>query len=247
MSEQTPLGTVWSDIAAWYDGLLQAGSGPHETAIAALTTLLPESLRSSAVLDVACGQGLATRALAAAGARTVLGIDAAQSMIDLAREHTDENHAIRFRVDDAQTLSSCQDASFDGATCQLGLMDIADLDGALRSVRRVLKPGGWFVFVISHPAFLAPHAVTVPAPDGRQGRLVNRYFESEYWRSSNPAGIRGRAGSYHRPLSVYLNTLLAARLRLDVALEPQASQLLAEEQPVYQQVPIFFAARTIAT
>ena len=246
MSE-TPSDAVWSEIASWYDGLLTAGSGPHDTAVAALMALVPESLEAASLLDVACGQGLATRALARAGARVVLGVDAAQSMIELARERTDDELPVSWRVDDAVLLSSCQDASFDGVSCQLGLMDIGDLDGALRSIRRVLKPGGWFVFVISHPAFLAPHAVTAPGQDGREGRLVNRYFDSEFWRSSHPHGIRGRAGNYHRPLSVYLNNLIAAGLRLDEVLEPPASPLLAEQQPVYRHVPIFFAARAIAT
>jgi SAM-dependent methyltransferase len=126
-------------------------------------------------------------------------------------------------------------------------MDIGDLDAALRSIRRVLKPGGWFVFVISHPAFLAPHANTHIDADRRTHRLVNRYFDAEFRRSRNPHGVRGRAGSYHRPLSVYLNSLIAANLRSEEAREPRASRLLVEQQPVYQHVPIFFAARAVAT
>jgi 2-polyprenyl-3-methyl-5-hydroxy-6-metoxy-1,4-benzoquinol methylase len=57
----------WSAIAEWYDGLLRAGSGPHETAIGALLGLTPD-LASARVVDVACGQGLASRAIAEAGA-----------------------------------------------------------------------------------------------------------------------------------------------------------------------------------
>jgi ubiquinone/menaquinone biosynthesis C-methylase UbiE len=244
---ELPSDTIWSEIASWYDKLLANGSGPHETATAALLTLLPPSLEGCSVLDVACGQGLATRALLGLGASEVVGLDASTSMIELARARTDENASVSWRIDDAQSLSTCSDASFDGVSCQLGLMDIADLDATLRSIRRVLKTGGWFVFVISHPAFLAPHASTEPGIDGHEGRLVSRYFDSEFWRSSNPNGIRGRAGNHHRPLSAYHNSLIAARLRLDTALEPRASELLAEQQPVFQHVPIFFAARAIAT
>ncbi len=244
MSE-TSSAAIWSEIASWYDQLLGGGSGPHETALEALLALVPRPLEGS-VLDVACGQGLATRALSREGARTVLGVDAASQMIDIARERNDPDARIHWRVDDAEALQSCQDASFDGVSCQLGLMDIADLGAALRSVRRVLKPGGWFVFVIGHPAFLAPHTTTERGVDGREGRLVNRYVDSEFWRSSNPHGVRGRAGNHHRPLSVYLNSLIAADLRLDEAMEPRAGRLLAEQQPVYRRVPIFFAGRAIA-
>lgn len=68
-------GPTWSDIAVWYDKLLVAGSGPHETAVGCLVRLLPP-LDGAVVLDVACGQGLATRAVATAGAEMVIGADA---------------------------------------------------------------------------------------------------------------------------------------------------------------------------
>lgn len=125
-------------------------------------------------------------------------------------------------------------------------MDIGDLDACLLAIRRVLRLDGWFVFVIGHPCFLAPHATTAPDADGREGRLVSRYFDPGFWRSANPHGVRGRAGNFHRPLSTYLNSLIAARFWLDEFLEPRATPLLAEQQPVYQHVPIFFAGRAIA-
>ena len=238
-------GSDWSTLAAWYDGLLDAGSGPHETAVASLLGLVPP-LAGAEVLDVACGQGLATRALAEAGAASVVGVDLAPSMIETARRRTPEHLRISWRLDDAERLGTFRDAAFDGVTCQLGLMDIADLAAALRSIRRVLRTGGWFVFVIGHPCFLAPRAVTRRDDDGRLGRLVTSYLDEEFWRSSNPNGVRGRAGNYHRALSVYLNAVLASGFRLDAVEEPRASRLLLDQQPVYQDLPIFLAARALA-
>jgi SAM-dependent methyltransferase len=242
---ESPSSSTWSEIAPWYDDLLSSGSGPHETALATLLALVPDSLDGS-VLDVACGQGLATRALADRGARFVTGVDAAQPMIEIATRRTAPTAPISWRVDDAERLQTCQSASFDGVVCQLALMDIGDLDACLRAIHRVLKPDGWFVFVIGHPCFLAPHATTAPDPSGRDGRLVSRYFDPEFWRSSSPHGVRGQAGNFHRPLSGYLNSLIAAGFRLADCLEPRATPLLAEQQPVYEHVPIFFAARAIA-
>jgi 2-polyprenyl-3-methyl-5-hydroxy-6-metoxy-1,4-benzoquinol methylase len=71
-------GPSWSNIATWYDALLRAGSGPHETATACLRGLVPR-LTGAEVLDLACGQGLATRALAGAGAQRVVGVDATRA------------------------------------------------------------------------------------------------------------------------------------------------------------------------
>lgn len=234
----------WSQIASWYDEKLAHGSGPHDTAVACLLRLVPDLVNAD-ILDVACGQGLATRALGNSGARSVLGIDSAPSMIDIARKRADPSLPISFSVDDAERLDSCRDGSFDGVTCQLGLMDIPDLPAAIRSIDRVLRAGGWFVFVIGHPCFLAPGATTVPGADGSPGRLVQRYFDEGFWRSANPDGIRGRAGNYHRTLATYLNTLADCGFCIDAAEEPQPSPLLSKQQTVYDKVPIFFAARAL--
>lgn len=178
----------------------------------------------SEVVDVACGQGIASRHLASLGA-IVTAIDSSEMMIDLAERHgTPAGPDIRYLVDDAHTLSKLEDSMFDGAVCQLGLMDIADLDAALAAISRVLKPEGWFVFVISHPCFLVPDVYKKETPAGL-GLTVTGYFEERFWRSTNPEGVR-RAGNYHRMLSTYINALSDASFRIEVADEPQPDQLL---------------------
>ena len=232
-------GPSWSDIATWYDGLLRAGSGPHETATACLLGLIPQPTGAE-VLDLACGQGLATRALAGAGARRVVGVDASAAMIELARTH-DSPPGLSYVQDDAQRLTRFDDAGFDGVTCQLGLMDIPDLDATLASVHRVLRPGGWFAIVIGHPCFLAPGALTAMVA-GRPAVTVTGYFDERFWRSTNPNGVR-RAGNHHRTVSTYLNALVRSGFRLEAVDEPIAGPLLAPQQPLYREVPIFFGAR----
>src|SRR5258708_1928033 len=77
---------TWSGIASWYDELVRAGSGPHELAVATTLRLVPD-LRETRVLDLACGQGLAARALAQAGAASVTGVGLAPEMIEAARRY----------------------------------------------------------------------------------------------------------------------------------------------------------------
>jgi SAM-dependent methyltransferase len=232
----------WSDIAHWYDALLRAGSGPHEVALGCLLRLVPP-LAGAEVLDVACGQGFATRALAQGGATLVVGVDASAVMVELAEGHgRPEGTDVAYVVDDGQVLGRFDDATFDGVTCQLGLMDIPDLDATLAAVRRVLRPTGWFVFVIGHPVLLAPDARPVRADDGRHAVCVAGYFDERFWRSSNPNGVR-RAGNHHRTLATYLNALVAAGFVLEAVEEPRATGLLAIQQPAYTEAPMFFAAR----
>ncbi len=223
-----------------------AGSGPHETAVACLLGLLPD-LTGAEVLDMACGQGLATRALAEAGATTsVIGVDSAAPMIDLARQRTDPAAPVSYVVDAVAHLASIANRAVDGVTCQLGLMDIADLDATLVTARRVLSPGGWFIAIIGHPCFLAPHATTTQL-DGQPARVVHDYFQEGLWRSSNPHGIRGRAGNYHRTLATYLNALSRAGFSIEEIAEPEATPLLADQQPVYTSVPIFLGVRAVTS
>jgi ubiquinone/menaquinone biosynthesis C-methylase UbiE len=145
-------------------------------------------------------------------------------------------------VADAQDLSPFESESFDAATCQLALMDIPGLDSALSAVARVLRPGGWLAFVIGHPCFLVPDANRTITEEGRPALTVTGYFDERFWRSTNPSGVR-RAGNHHRMLTTYLNGLVRAGFVLEESREPRADELLAAQQPVYTEVPIFFAAR----
>lgn len=239
-------GPGWSDIAGWYDDLVERGSGPHETALGCLLDLVPPgALAGATVLDLACGTGMATRALAEQGATEVVGVDASAAMIELARGHGDAGGRLTYLVDDAQELSALDDRSFDGVTCQLGLMDIPDLDRTLAAVHRVLRVGGWFVFVIGHPCVLVPDARPTTLDGDRPAVTVTGYFHERFWRSSNPQGVR-RAGNHHRRLSTYLNAAVAAGFTIAAVDEPEAGPLLAEQNPLYTEVPIFFAARLVS-
>jgi ubiquinone/menaquinone biosynthesis C-methylase UbiE len=104
-------------------------------------------LSPKAVLETAAGSGVVTRALAprlAPDARFVV-TDLNQPMLDYAATRQNADHRIDWRKADAQALPF-EDATFDVVCCQFGAMFFPDRPSGYREARRVLKPGGCFLF-----------------------------------------------------------------------------------------------------
>jgi len=105
------------------------------------------ALKPAAVIETAAGSGVVTRALAARlapDARYVV-TDLNQPMLDHAAQRQGTDARITWRQADALALPF-EDASFDVACCQFGAMFFPDRVAGYREARRVLKPGGHFVF-----------------------------------------------------------------------------------------------------
>lgn len=102
---------------------------------------------SSAVLETAAGSGVVTRALAARLAEdahfTVTDLN--QPMLDRAASVQGADARITWQQADALDLPF-DDASFDAVVCQFGVMFFPDRVKGYAEARRVLKPGGRFIF-----------------------------------------------------------------------------------------------------
>jgi ubiquinone/menaquinone biosynthesis C-methylase UbiE len=102
-----------------------------------------------AVLETAAGSGVVTRALAprlGAHARYVV-TDLNQPMLDYAASRQGADSRIEWQQADALHLPF-GDASFDVVCCQFGAMFFPDRTAGYAQARRVLKPGGRFVFSV---------------------------------------------------------------------------------------------------
>jgi SAM-dependent methyltransferase len=104
------------------------------------------SIRSGSVLEIAAGTGVVTRALSSALPESVsiVATDLNQAMLDEASA-IGTSRAVEWRQADAERLPF-GDATFAAVVCQFGVMFFPDKPKAFREARRVLRPGGTFLF-----------------------------------------------------------------------------------------------------
>ena len=163
--------------------------------------------RDDRVLDVCCGTGDLALAAAHAGGR-VTGLDFSEAMLERARR---KDPSIDWVEGDALALPFA-DGSFDAVTVGFGVRNLDDLEGGLRELRRVLRPGGrvaileitrprgllapfyrfWFDGVIplagkvlpggSAYSYLPASVRRFPAPQGLAGLLDEAGFTEIRWR-----------------------------------------------------------------
>ncbi|HEX6777991.1 MAG TPA: methyltransferase domain-containing protein [Ktedonobacterales bacterium] len=226
----------YDHIAEWYDEQVRAGTLIHSLVLPALFGLIGE-VAGQHICDLACGQGIVTRQLAQRGAN-VVGVDRSERLLAIARqEHTSAPQAILYQNDDAQQGQTLADASFDGAVCNMALMDIPDLTATFRTVHRILRPQGWFVFSITHPYVQMPDSAWNQRADGTIIRESGNYFAEGFWMPAPGSGVRGRVGAQHRTLSTYCNSLTRAGFQIQAISEPRASGDLEQRFPGYRSLP----------
>ena len=102
-------------------------------------------LRGARVLDVGCGAGLLSEAMARDGAR-VTALDLAPELIEVAKLHLLESGlAVDYRLQSAEAMAAERPASFDAITCMEMLEHVPDPASVLRACADLLAPGGRLV------------------------------------------------------------------------------------------------------
>lgn len=225
----------YDEIAELYVG--EVGDKLDDPGTAAVLDLL-DDVNGLRVLDLACGQGRVTRALARRGAR-VVGLDISRELLDKARAvEAEAPLGIMYVEGDAAVPAVLFDAPFHGVVCNYGVSDIDDLDGTLAALVGVLRPGGFFAFSLLHPCFPGWGTKSSAWPPGKG------YFDEGWWQATGAASkIRRAVGANHRTLSTYLNALARHGLVLEEAREPGLPASWLEARPDADPVPAFFAAR----
>jgi 2-polyprenyl-3-methyl-5-hydroxy-6-metoxy-1,4-benzoquinol methylase len=222
-NEKTQAKEAWDSNAEFWNEHMGEGNDFFDILLWPAVERLLKPQPGERVLDVACGNGLTSRRLAITKAR-VTAIDISTAMIAIAARHPGQ-FKIDYRVVDATdraALMSLGASAFDGALCNMALMDMAEIEPLMTALAVLLKPGGRFVFSVLHPCFNNPATVQMGELEDRNGAIVTTYSVkiARYKTPFTQVGLAMQGQPvphpyFHRPLSLLLAPALSAGLVLD--------------------------------
>lgn len=242
-------GQFWNDSADAWTRLARMGYDVYRDYFntPAFFAMLPK-VDGQLGLDIGCGEGHNTRLLAKSGAR-MTAIDIAEVFISHAKEaEAGEPLGIDYRVASAVDLPFAN-ATFDFATGFMSLMDVPETDRVLAEAR-ILKPGGFLQFSISHPCFDTPHRRNLRDSNEKTYAIeVGDYFrardgEIDEWlfKAAPPEAKRGlrkfKIPRFSRTLSKWLNLIIESGFLLERIEEPRPSDETVAACPDLQDAQV---------
>lgn len=150
MTDLEPTGNVDPGELRKFDALAKRWWAPDGEfkALHAINPLRLDYVRSrhaladQTILDVGCGGGLLSEAMAAEGA-CVTGIDLAESTLEVARAHALESGlTIDYQAIAAEDLAATAPGRFDVVTCMELLEHVPDPGAVITAIARLVRPGG---------------------------------------------------------------------------------------------------------
>ncbi|OPZ23943.1 MAG: Ubiquinone biosynthesis O-methyltransferase [Lentisphaerae bacterium ADurb.BinA184] len=244
------VGRYWNGNAEAWTRLARAGYDVYRDYLntPAFLTMLPD-VQGLSGIDIGCGEGHNTRLIARRGAKLV-GIDIAEVFIRHAAEaERTEPLGVEYRAASAVEIPF-PDEHFDFATAVMSLMDIPETGRALSEAFRVLKPGGFLQFSITHPCFDTPHRRNLRDGKGLTYAIeVGDYFRNlegdvtEWIFGAAPEELkqalpRFRTPRFTRTVGQWMNLLIETGFVIERVEEPRPSDETVRKCPHVQDAQV---------
>jgi len=221
---------IWDANARWWDDRIGDGNDFQNLLIEPATERLLDVSKNDVILDIACGAGRFARRMAELGAR-VVAFDQSSEFISRARERTEEKASVEYHVlntADTESLLSLGARRFNKAVCTMALMDMPIIEPLFKALRRLLTPGGMFVFSITHPCFnsgeyqrfVEMHEEEAGRNIIRTGIKISSYLTPFAKKTEGIIGQPKAQFHFHRPLSTLLQVCFDEGFIMDSMEEP---------------------------
>lgn len=220
-----PKTTSWEKVSTWYSGHLKEDTYHTRLIFPRLIKLLdeffPNKLKTLELIDLACGNALWAKHLSQGRKIAYTGVDISPTLLKEAKEIYPGGKFIEADIL-TNEFPQAVGETFDIATCILALQNVNKLSNALENAAKILNPGGYFVAVITHPAFRIPKQAdwgTEDYPNQAVFRKVYHYLTpleieiaDKPHRSMHEHFEPTYTYTYHRPMYAYINKFAEAGL-----------------------------------
>ena len=198
-----------------------------------LFSLLPK-LKDKTVLDLGCGFGEHCKEYINLGAKSVVGIDISENMLEVARKENSDQRIIyqQLAIEDIGQLN----IKVDLVVSSLVFHYVQDFDKLIKDIYKILNQDGCLIFSQEHP-------LSTSFSTGERW-TKNELGEKIYANISNYS-IEGSRNStwfidniikYHRTFSSITNTIVESGFIIEKIVEPTADEKVLEEFPSFKDL-----------
>lgn len=203
---------------------------------------LMENCDLCSAIDIGCGVGFTTKQIASK-VKSLLAIDLSRNCIKLAQDNCAKYYNVHFKNTSIEEHAIDVDSPcYTVAIANMTLMTALDLHSFIRSVHKVLVPGGKFIATITHPCFWP---------------FYWEYFSADWFDYTKeliieaPFRITNESTQYytthvHRPLEMYFSVFREYHFTVESFLELMPDTRVREKYPTAWSFPRFAAFSCVA-
>lgn len=251
---------IWDQKAAFWDEMMGDGNAFQLILIGPACERLLNLQPGETVLEIGCGNGVFARRMARLGVHVIATDFSAQLLERAHARSTEHSNQIEYRLVDAtreEEILALGAQRFDAAICNQAIMDMTEIEPLMYGIRQVVKPGGRFVFSLSHPCFNQAGTTFCVEEATINGEIITTHAikitSYLHFRPQKGAGMLGEPAPHYyfdRPLHVLFNACFQAGLVLDGLEEPAFNPPHDGSQPRtllswanYREIPPVLVAR----